>query len=78
METTIADVTTLTYDYSGRDAYGELIARREYDDETGFYQFDALGSAMSLLDAAEGYMAAYRYGLIPGTRTDIDTLGKFG
>ena len=60
LETTAAGQTTLTYDYSGRDAYGELTSRTAQG-QTHYHVYDALGSTESLLDALESISNQYAY-----------------
>ena len=85
LETTAAGLTTLTYEYSQRDEYGDLLTRRDYADAAKYYQNDAIGSTKMLLDAGAAETDSYIYrafGKVESQSGSTDNrqtyIGKFG
>ncbi len=61
LETTPAGSTTLTYDYTHRDPFGELTARRDHTGSPEYQQHDAVGSAVNLTDATSSETDTYTH-----------------
>ena len=59
-ETNSGGTTTVSYDFSPHDEYGELISRRPVGG-TEFHHFDALGSTDRLTDSSETVSDTYIY-----------------